>query len=103
MLMNTGLCCNVFCQQYCSALLHQIQAQQYIANTVDGKTSFSPVEQQASTSLTLWKHHVNLLLRSFRSVSSDFVNIIVSTDEEPSLGIERLAIKHLRGVSTKLN
>ena len=27
-----------------------------------------------STCLVLWKHHVNLLLQSFRSVSSDFIS-----------------------------
>ena len=53
------------------------------------------------TCLALWKHHVNLLLQSFRSVSSD-LHSIISTDEDPSL-IESSAIINLRGVSTKLN
>ena len=53
----------------------------------------------------------NLLLQSFRSVSSDlhqcYNNTLVlyyySTDEDPSLRIESSAIINLRGVSTKLN
>ena len=36
-------------------------------------------------SLTLWKHHVSLLLQSFRSVSSDLHQYIISTDEDPRL------------------
>ena len=40
----------------------------------------------------LWKHHVSLLLQI----------IIISTDEDPSLRIDRVAIINLRGVSTKL-
>ena len=61
------------------------------------------------TSLDLWKHHVNLLLQSFRSVSSDLCrannstdnkniinnvinNSIISNDEDPSLRIESFAI-----------
>ena len=70
------------------------------------------------TCLALWKHHVNLLLQSFRSVSSDFISAnnttfkkervnsksrIISTDEDPSLRIESSAIINLRGVPTKLN
>ena len=55
----------------------------------------------------MWKHHVNLLLQSFRSVSSDlhqyYYTSIISTDEDPSLRIESSAIINLRGVSTKLN
>ena len=63
------------------------------------------------TCLALWKHHVNLLLQSFRSVSRIFVSannttmstLIISTDENQSLRIESSAIINLRGVSTKLN
>ena len=54
----------------------------------------------------LRKHHINLLLQSFQSVSSDLHqanNTIISTDEDPSLRIESSAIINLRGVSTKLN
>ena len=68
----------------------------------------------------LWKHHVNLLLQSFRSVSPDQSNDasqqittllytkracelnkshIISTDEDPGLRIESFAVIHLRGVS----
>ena len=46
------------------------------------------------TSLALWKHRVNLLLQSFRSVSSDL---------HQCLRIENFAVINLRGVSTKLN
>ena len=42
----------------------------------------------------LWKHHVNLLLQSFRSV------YYYSTDENPGLRIESFAVINLRGVST---
>ena len=45
---------------------------------------------------------INLLLQSFRSVSSDRLRIIISTDEDPSLRIESSAIINLRGASTKL-
>ena len=60
------------------------------------------------TSLALSKNHVNLLLQSipFRIESSSVLvmNIsIISTDKDPSLRIERLAIINLRGVSMKLN
>ena len=75
-----------------------------------------------NTSLDLWKHHVNLLLQSFRSVSSDLhhyqvINIIsnsvisinsiqqkicISADEGPRLRIESFAIINSRGISTKL-
>ena len=51
----------------------------------------------------MWKHHVNLLLQSFRSVSSDLHQCYFSTDEDPSLRIESSAIINLRGVSAKLN
>ena len=56
-----------------------------------------------NTSLALWKHHVNLLLESFRSVSSDLYEHYISTDEDPSLRTESFATINLRGVSTKLN
>ena len=36
-------------------------------------------------SLTLWKHHVSLLLQSFRSVGSVLHQYIISTDEDPRL------------------
>ena len=55
------------------------------------------------TSLTLWKHHENLLLQSLRSVSSDLHQCQKGTDEDPSLLMESFAIINLRGVSTKLN
>jgi hypothetical protein len=45
------------------------------------------------------KHHGNLLLQSFRSVSPDLHHII-STDEDPGLRIESFAVINLRGVST---
>ena len=50
---------------------------------------------------------MNLLLHSFRSVSSDLqqcmlIIMIISTDDSPSLRIERFAIVYLCGVSTKL-
>jgi hypothetical protein len=44
----------------------------------------------------LWKHHVNLLLQNFRSVSPR----IISTDEDQGLQIESFAVINLRGVST---
>jgi hypothetical protein len=46
----------------------------------------------------LWKHHVNLLLQIFRSVSPDLH--IISTDEDPGLRIKRFTVINLRGVST---
>jgi hypothetical protein len=55
----------------------------------------------------LWKHRVNLLLQSFRSVSPSVLIIcstelyyIISTDEDPGLRIESFAVINLRGVST---
>ena len=55
----------------------------------------------------LWKHHVNVLLQSFQSVSSDIVLIasdsIISSDEDQSLRIESFATINLRGVFTKPN
>ena len=58
------------------------------------------------TCLALWKHHVNLLLQSFRSVSSDLHlhhQCFISADEDPSLRIESSAIINICGVSSKLN
>ena len=64
---------------------------------------------QLYTCLAMWKHQVNLLSQSFRSVSSVFISannntIIISTDEDPipSLRIESFATINLHGVSTKL-
>ena len=54
------------------------------------------------TCLTLWKHHI-ISLRSSRSVSSNFHQCIISTDDNPSLRIESFALVNLRGTSTKLN
>ena len=53
----------------------------------------------------LWKHHVNLLSPSFRSVTQIFLNA-VNEDEGEALkiranGIGSLAVINLRGVSTK--
>ena len=67
-----------------------------------------------STRLVLSKHYVNLLLQSFRSVSSYFYQcynneivhngvLLYTTHEDLSLRIGSFAIKKLRGVSTKLN
>ena len=53
-------------------------------------------------SIILWKHHVHLLSQSFRSMSSDLHQRIISTNEGPTLGIEGFAIVNLRGVSTRL-
>ena len=39
--------------------------------------------------LVLWKHHVNLFVQSFQSVSSR-VSRILSTDEDSSLRIESM-------------
>ena len=47
--------------------------------------------------IILWKHHVNLISQSIRSVSSN----LHGTDEDPSLRIESFAMINLRGVSTK--
>jgi hypothetical protein len=49
----------------------------------------------------LWKHHVNLLLQSFRSDDEDEDEDPVKiTDEDPGLRIESFAVINLRGVST---
>ena len=44
------------------------------------------------TGLALLKHHLNLILQSFRSVSLDLHQCITSTDEDSSLRIESFAI-----------
>ena len=46
---------------------------------------------------------MDLVLQNFRSVSSDFHQYIISTDEDPNLRIECFAIINLRGAFTKLN
>ena len=44
---------------------------------------FVRLHGKRNTCLALWKHHVNLLLQSFRRF--DCVNSIISIDEHPSL------------------
>ena len=47
-----------------------------------------------SSNIILWEHNASLASQSFRSVSTD---LIISTDQDPSLRIESFAIINLRG------